>query len=126
MINLGTFQKDQKTGRIAGYFYGVNIAETKLVFEQASGEKGQKYYKVFAEAEHVTVEAGAAWPKVARTEGAKAYLDVKLNSPGLNQPIYAKLFQSDVVSNQYHLLWDAPKQSPSPSPERHSSQPLTF
>lgn len=112
MLNLGAFKKDDKSGKISGVFYGVNMSPTKLVFEPQVSEKGNVYYKVYAETEQAVVEAGAAWPKTSKNENARPYLDVKLNSPGLAQPFYGKLFESSVIPNQHHLLWDAPDNAP--------------
>ena len=40
MLNLGTFAKDEKTGKLTGIFYGVNMYPTKLIFEPMQSEKG--------------------------------------------------------------------------------------
>jgi len=110
MLNLGSFRKDEQNGKISGVFYGVNMTPTKLIFEPAISDKGKPYYKVYAETELAVVEAGAAWPKVAKT--ARAYLDVKLDSPGLAQTFYGKLVESDVLPHQHQLLWEAPELNP--------------
>src|ERR1700681_2032706 len=115
MLNLGSFEKDESSGKISGVFYGVNMYPTKLTFEPAVSEKGSPYYRVFAETQQATVEAGAAWPKVAKNENARTYLDVKLNSPGLARTFYGKLFESEVVPNQHHLLWE-PETTPKAEP----------
>jgi len=112
MLNLGAFERDDKTGKITGVLYGVNMYPTKLVFEPMASEKGTPYYKIFAQSQHATVEAGAAWPKIAKNEQARPYLDVKLSSPGLAAPFYGKLMESETVRGQHHLLWDEPKVAP--------------
>ena len=109
MLNLGTFDTDAKTGKINGVLYGVNMYPTKLVFEPEVSGEGKPYYKIYAQCQHATVEAGAAWPKTARNEKARPYLDVKLNSPGLAGVFYGKLCVSELVPAQHHLLWDEPK-----------------
>jgi uncharacterized protein (DUF736 family) len=112
MLNLGAFEKDDKTGKLTGTFYGVNMYPTKLIFEPGASEKGKLYYTIYAQSQHATVQAGAAWPKVSQGENAKPYIDVKLASPGLASTFYGKLFENEVVPNQYHLLWDEPKHTP--------------
>jgi uncharacterized protein (DUF736 family) len=112
MLNLGSFEKDEKTGKLTGVFYGVNMLPTKLIFEPQTSEKGKLYYTIYAQSQHATVEAGAAWPKISQTEKAKPYIDVKLSSPGLATTFYGKLFESEIVPSQYHLLWDEPRHMP--------------
>jgi uncharacterized protein (DUF736 family) len=116
MLNLGSFQKDEKSGKISGVMYGVNMHPTNLIFEPTASDKGSPYYRVYAECEQAVVEAGAAWPKIAKNENARSYLDVKLNSPALGRPFYGKLFESDVIPNQHHLLWTEPDAA-APKPE---------
>lgn len=118
MLNLGSFNKDDKTGKISGVLYGVSMVPTKLIFEPMNSERGTPYYKIFAQAEGATAEAGAAWPKVAKNEGAKPYMDVKLISPALAAPLYGKLFESDVVPGQHNLLWEEPAQQRAPAPRQ--------
>jgi len=132
MLNLGTFAKDEKTGKLTGIFYGVNMYPTKLIFEPMQSEKGNLYYTIYAQSQHATVEAGAAWPKVAKNEKARPYIDIKLNSPGLASTFYGKLFESEVVPNQYQLLWDEPatqkaeaKAAPTEPPTRRQAPALT-
>lgn len=119
MLNLGAFEKEEKTGRIIGIFYGVNMTPTQIVFNPAKSEKGAAYYKVYAQSKRATVEAGAAWPKVTKNDKARNYLDVRLNSPALPAPFYGKLMESEIVPNQYNLLWDesyaAPKAANNPA-----------
>ena len=54
-------------------------------------------------------------------EKARPYLDVKLNSPGLSGTFYGKLFESDVVPNQHHLLWDETRSTPKAEPVPNTS-----
>ena len=121
MLNLGTFETDSKTGKISGVFYGVNMYPTKLIFEPNASNEGKPYYKIYAQSQHATVEAGAAWPKTTRNEKARPNLDVKLNSPGLSGTFYGKLFESDVVPNQHHLLWDETRSTPKAEPVPNTS-----
>jgi hypothetical protein len=43
MLTLGTFEKDPKTDKISGTFYGVNMYPTKLIFEPSTSGKGNPY-----------------------------------------------------------------------------------
>jgi hypothetical protein len=70
-LNLGSFEKDESSGKISGVLYGVNMYPTKLTFEPAVSEKGSPYYKIFTETQQATVEAGAAWPKTSKNENAR-------------------------------------------------------
>ena len=47
MMNLGSFETDNNTGKISGVFYGVNMVPTKLIFEPATSEKGQSVLQNF-------------------------------------------------------------------------------
>jgi uncharacterized protein (DUF736 family) len=66
MLNLGTFEKDPKTGKLTGTFYGVNMYPTKLIFEPKLSKDDKPYYDIYAQSQHATVEAGAAWPKTGK------------------------------------------------------------
>jgi uncharacterized protein (DUF736 family) len=112
MLTLGTFSKDKQSGKISGVLFGVNMLPTQLIFEPTTSAAGSEYYKVYAECRSATVEAGAAWPKISKTESAKPYLDVKLRSPGLAAPLYGKLFESEVMPDQHHFLWSEPNPAP--------------
>jgi uncharacterized protein (DUF736 family) len=122
MLNLGTFDEDHKTRKLTGIFYGVNMYPTRLIFEPETSTKGDLYYKVYAQSQHATVEAGAAWPKTSKGENPKPYIDVKLSSPGLAQPFYGKLFENETVPGQHHLLWEEPGNKAESKPT-HNARP---
>jgi len=108
MLNLGTFEKDEKTGRISGVFYCVGMHPTHLVFEPAVNDKGKNYYKIRADtlSKIVSAEAGTAWPKVAATGKATHYFTVRLNSPAFANPLYGKLYPDERAPGRYCLLWE--------------------
>jgi uncharacterized protein (DUF736 family) len=108
MLNLGTFERDGKTERIVGIIFCVGLPPTQLVFEPAINGKGKNYYKIYANAlsKIASAEAGTAWPNVAVTGKATHYFTVRLNSPVFAAPLYGKLYPSDAISGQYHLLWE--------------------
>jgi uncharacterized protein (DUF736 family) len=110
MLNLGNFEKDPKTGKITGVLYGVNMYPTKLIFEPEVSGKGDPYFRIYAQSQHATVEAGAAWNKTGKN--GKPHIDVKLDSPGLASTFYGRLTPSEVVPNQYSLTWSEPKPAP--------------
>lgn len=93
----------------------------KLVFEPETSNGGKSYYKIYAQCQHATVEAGAAWPKIANNEKARPYLDVKLNSPGLSGAFYGKLFPTELVNGQHQLLWDESRAVPNATPSAGST-----
>ena len=117
MLNLGAFQKEPTSGKITGVLYGVNMLPTRLIFEPATAENGNAYYKAYASCPDAVVEAGAAWPKSPKKDKGKPYIAVKLSSPALAAPLYGKLFESGILPDQYHLLWDEPE-----LPSRHDLQ----
>jgi uncharacterized protein (DUF736 family) len=112
MLNLGTFIKDEKTGKLTGVFYGVNMYPTNLVFEPETSREGKLYYKIFAQSQNTRAEAGAAWLKASKHEKGKPYIDVKLDSPGLAGTFFGRLNASDGAPNQYHLTWNEAKHAP--------------
>jgi hypothetical protein len=46
MLNLGTFEKDHKTGKLTGVLYDVNMYPTKLIFEPETSSGGNQPCKV--------------------------------------------------------------------------------
>jgi uncharacterized protein (DUF736 family) len=125
MMSFGTFEKDDLTGVINGNFYAVGLQPTLLTLEPAVSRRGRQYYKIFAHSHNTSAEAGAGWPHVSQGQNPKSYIEIKLNSPAFAATFYGKLYPSDIIPNQYRLLWEAPQTLPKPLTITYFAPPVT-
>ena len=102
MATIGTFKKtgnNEYTGEIVTL--SLQTKNVRIVSEaRATGENAPSH-RVFVG----RAEIGAAWSKTSN-EG-RAYLDLKLDDPSFNAPIYANLFDDD-EGEGFSLIWSRP------------------
>jgi uncharacterized protein (DUF736 family) len=98
IIGSATKTDDTYTGALNTMNHNVKI---RLVPNEGASENAPDY-RVYADA----AEIGAGWKKTSST--GLDFVSVKLDDPGLANPIYASLYPTD-QPGEFNLLWSRPK-----------------
>lgn len=98
MTQIGAFtrKEDGFFGRVRTLVFD---AEVSILPIDESDTENAPNHRVFCNG----MEVGAAWDRTGDRAGA--YLSVTIDDPILNQPIRARLFESDTKKDVWNLLW---------------------
>jgi uncharacterized protein (DUF736 family) len=102
MATIGTFKKtgtNEFTGEIVAL--SLQAKNVRLVRETSRSGENAPSHRVYIG----RVEIGAAWSK--RSSEGRDYLNLKLDDPSFNAPIFANLFD-DEDDEGYSLIWSRP------------------
>lgn len=107
-MQLGTFEKDPKTGVITGSIRTLSsvVEDVQIVPTTRRSDNGPDY-RVFGP---TGSDFGAGWNKLARDSG-KPFISLVLRDPAFNggQPLYPILAEGE--ANQFVMAWEAPDPS---------------
>jgi uncharacterized protein (DUF736 family) len=96
MAQIGTFTASA-TGGFSGTIHTLTL-NAKIWIRPAEKENDRSPdYRIYAG----RFECGAGWNKTSR--GEREYVSVKLDDPGLAQPIYASLVTAE--NGEHRLIW---------------------